>query len=211
MPEPDQPPEPNRVARRALKTRQRLLESALSVFTQHGIDACSIEGITEKADVGKGTFYRHFDGKRDILLCLVESATTDLVAALRELTLNQAALPEALNCLMAAVTAWGLRRPDGFRLLLQVQAILTVLPPNAAELRGPFMKVLAAIEDRVRPLAEVAVDEVGLRRVAMSVLSIPMGALALQQALLPSETTDTSEAMRSSVATALPQLLRCTV
>ena len=211
MPEPDQPPEPSRVARRALKTRQRLLESALSVFTQHGIDACSIEDITEKADVGKGTFYRHFDDKRDLLFCLAEAAATDLTTALREPSLEKAALPEALDHLMAAVTAWGLRRPDGFRLLLQVQAMLTVLPPNVAALRGTLMKVVVAVEERVRPLAATPTDADGLRHLAMSVLSIPFGALALQQALLPSETSDTTEAMRSSVAAALPQLLRCAV
>ncbi len=211
MPDPDQPPEPNRVARRALKTRQRLLESALSVFTQHGIDACSIEDITEKADVGKGTFYRHFDDKRDVLLSLAEAAAKDLVTALRETSLESAALPEALNRLMAAEAAWYHRRSDGFRLLLQVNAMLTVQPPNAAELRGPFITVIAAIEDLVRPLATAPADAAGLRRLAMAVLSVPFGALAFQQALFPGETSDTTAAMRSSVSAVLPQLLRCAV
>lgn len=135
----------------------------------------------------------------------------DLVSAIQEPSVDKATLPEALDHLMGAVAAWGLRRPDGFRLILQVQAMLTVLPPDASALRGLFMKVLAVVEDRLRPLATAPADATGLRRLAMSVLSIPMGALALQQALLPGETSDTMEAMRSSVASVLPQLLRCTV
>jgi len=181
------------------------------VFTQRGIDACSIEDITEKADVGKGTFYRHFDDKRDILHCLAEAAAKDLVTALRETALEKVALPEALNRLMAAEAAWVIRRPDGFRLLLQVQTLLTVQPPNASVLRGPFKTLLTAVEDLVRPLAPAPVDAAGLSQLAMAVLSAPLGALALQQALVPGETSDTTATLRSSVSAVLPQLLRCAV
>jgi len=55
-----EPDMPNRTQRRASKTRNRLLKAALSVFAEVGTDATTIEMITQRADLGKGTFYRHF-------------------------------------------------------------------------------------------------------------------------------------------------------
>jgi AcrR family transcriptional regulator len=43
--------------RRASATRQRLLDAARAVFAEKGLDLTSIGDITERADVGKGTFY----------------------------------------------------------------------------------------------------------------------------------------------------------
>ncbi|MHC4192589.1 MAG: TetR/AcrR family transcriptional regulator, partial [Planctomycetota bacterium] len=35
------------------------------------MDAATVEEITEKADVGKGTLYQHFSDKEDIVVTLV--------------------------------------------------------------------------------------------------------------------------------------------
>ncbi|MHC4244974.1 MAG: TetR/AcrR family transcriptional regulator, partial [Planctomycetota bacterium] len=62
----------NRSQKRASRTRKRLKEAALDVFSEKSVDAATVEEITEKADVGKGTLYQHFDDKEQIVITLVE-------------------------------------------------------------------------------------------------------------------------------------------
>lgn len=53
--------------RRVLKTRLALREAMLSLLTEHGWDDLSIQEICERANVGRSTFYLHFDSKDDLL------------------------------------------------------------------------------------------------------------------------------------------------
>jgi len=60
-----------RVERRKQQTRQALTQMALELFCEKGIYWTKIEDITEKADVGKGTFYQYFKAKEDLLRALL--------------------------------------------------------------------------------------------------------------------------------------------
>jgi AcrR family transcriptional regulator len=53
----------NRMQKRAKRTRKKLKEAALDVFSEKSVDAATVEEITEKADLGKGTLYQHFEDK----------------------------------------------------------------------------------------------------------------------------------------------------
>ncbi|MHC4412691.1 MAG: TetR/AcrR family transcriptional regulator [Planctomycetota bacterium] len=48
-------PGKNRVQKRAKRTRKKLKDAALDIFSEQSIDATTVQDITEKADVGKGT------------------------------------------------------------------------------------------------------------------------------------------------------------
>jgi Transcriptional regulator len=50
----------------AQRSRDALLETALSVFTTSGVDA-PVREIAEKAGVGVGTLYRHFPQRSDLI------------------------------------------------------------------------------------------------------------------------------------------------
>lgn len=211
MPDPDQPPEPSRAARRAQKTRQRLLDSALTVFSERGVDATAIEDITEHADVGKGTFYRHFTDKVAILTSLTEAAAKELSAAIREGTAHAASLSDALDRVLAAESAWLLRRPEAQRLLLQVQSLLAVRPHLLPGLNAPLQSLVSDVEAIVTPLLPPATDALAVRRLALAAVATPLGALAFQQATFGRDQTDMVEALRPMVVAALPQVLRCAV
>jgi AcrR family transcriptional regulator len=203
MPDSDQPPERGRAVRRAQKTRKRLLEAALSVFTQQGVDACSIEDITELADVGKGTFYRHFHDKAAILCTLTEAALLDLSTLLRDRVSNAGSLPEALDRIQTSEAGWCLKQAEGFRLLLQVQALLVVRPKALVSLHAPFRALVAGMEAVLRPLAPATTDEAALRRLVIGALATPFGTLALQQAMQDGEPRDAAEAAYPAIATVL--------
>lgn len=63
-----------RTQKRAVRTRNKLLKAGLSLFGESGMLGTTIEEITERADVGKGTFYRHFASKEDVFLALTHTA-----------------------------------------------------------------------------------------------------------------------------------------
>jgi len=48
--------------------KERLLQESLDLFINKGFDSTSIEDITVKAGVAKGTFYNFFEKKEDVLL-----------------------------------------------------------------------------------------------------------------------------------------------
>ncbi|MBW2391532.1 MAG: TetR/AcrR family transcriptional regulator [Deltaproteobacteria bacterium] len=83
MPQPDST---NRTNRRRLRTRAALLAAAREVFASQGVEASTIQDITEAADVAKGSFYNHFDSKHAILRAVAEETLAELARALDVLT-----------------------------------------------------------------------------------------------------------------------------
>ncbi len=51
----------------ALKTRQKLVDTAEKLLKTNGFNALSVEDITKNAGVAKGTFYVYFKHKEDIV------------------------------------------------------------------------------------------------------------------------------------------------
>jgi AcrR family transcriptional regulator len=61
-----------RGARRKRETRTRLLEAALKLMAEKGMEGVAINEITEAADVGFGSFYNHFESKEAIHAALTD-------------------------------------------------------------------------------------------------------------------------------------------
>jgi AcrR family transcriptional regulator len=57
----------SRHARRRLQTRNLLIQSTLQLVLEKGYDAISIQDITDRADLGRGTFYIHFKDKEEVV------------------------------------------------------------------------------------------------------------------------------------------------
>jgi len=58
--------------RKKEETRHRIFEAALSLFNEKGFDATTIDDITERADVAKGTFFNYFPRKEAVVEYLAE-------------------------------------------------------------------------------------------------------------------------------------------
>src|SRR5688500_7207579 len=63
---------PSRRERRSQAIREALVEAALRVMSKRGVYLTRIEDITEAADVAKGSFYGHFEGKDEILAAVID-------------------------------------------------------------------------------------------------------------------------------------------
>jgi TetR/AcrR family acrAB operon transcriptional repressor len=64
-----------RTKEEAAKTRQDLLDAALSVFSQKGYEATRLEDVAQVADVTRGAIYHHFGSKADLFMALIEDAS----------------------------------------------------------------------------------------------------------------------------------------
>jgi AcrR family transcriptional regulator len=83
----------------AARNRERLLIAAENLFSERGVDA-SVAEIATRAGVGKGTFFRHFASKDDLISAVVRVHVEELDAVGRNLTGAQdagAALLEFLS------------------------------------------------------------------------------------------------------------------
>jgi AcrR family transcriptional regulator len=60
-------PPVGRRERKAAETRERIFAAAIELFAKRGLHNVTIEQITERADVGKGTFFNYFANKDEVL------------------------------------------------------------------------------------------------------------------------------------------------
>ena len=56
-----------RQAQRRAETRGKIIKAARALFAEHSFEQVSVSQIVEAADVAKGTFYKYYDTKVDVL------------------------------------------------------------------------------------------------------------------------------------------------
>ncbi|NXY95172.1 TetR/AcrR family transcriptional regulator [Streptomyces sp. BR123] len=71
---PTSAPPSNRFERRRAETRGALVRAARQILAETGDTSVSIQVIAERADVGFGSFYNHFDSKTELFEAAVRDA-----------------------------------------------------------------------------------------------------------------------------------------
>jgi len=69
---------PNRFELRKERTRNALKQAAIDLILEKGYDEVTVEDITERADLGRGTFYIHFKDKEDIVWRIIREGIETL-------------------------------------------------------------------------------------------------------------------------------------
>jgi AcrR family transcriptional regulator len=72
---------PKSVDRRAQRTHQLLWRAFLEIMQEKGFTAMSIQEITERANVHRGTFYAHFADKHALLEAIIHEEFRDLLTS----------------------------------------------------------------------------------------------------------------------------------
>ena len=70
---------PRVAAERRARMRRKLVESALLVFAEKGVDASVIEDVIAAAGVSRGTFYNYFRTNADLLRAATEELGNEIV------------------------------------------------------------------------------------------------------------------------------------
>lgn len=66
--------------RRVNRTRRQLRNALMELILERGYNAVTVEDITDRADLGRTTFYLHFHDKEELLIESLEAIAEDLRA-----------------------------------------------------------------------------------------------------------------------------------
>lgn len=75
-------PEFEHLDRRVKKTKQALKESFISLLSEKGFQAVTVQDITKRADVNRATFYSHYQDKHDMLEQMIAEILQEFAEAI---------------------------------------------------------------------------------------------------------------------------------
>ncbi|MFC1676740.1 TetR/AcrR family transcriptional regulator [Planctomycetota bacterium] len=165
----------SRAQKRAKRTRKKLKEAALDAFSERGIDATTVEEITDKADVGKGTLYQYFDDKEEIVVILAEEAIEHLIKRIQSYESAPETLEDMLEHLLNAHYEFFVDSSEEFLLLFQGKLLLKLQSDTLDELEEPYLRYLAEIEDQLSTYLSPRIDPLKVRRLACAVAGFVFG------------------------------------
>lgn len=68
-----------RIDRRVQRTVQLLRDALIELSLEHGYDSVTIQDITDRANLGRATFYLHFRDKDELLLSTLQETADELL------------------------------------------------------------------------------------------------------------------------------------
>lgn len=116
-------PPANRRQKRQVRTRARLIKAAYEIMSDKGVSDTSIKEITDRADVGFGTFYNYFPSKdalaEQVLDCVIHNlgernrlATAKLTETDPVAVISNSVRLTAREMRTNAMWRWWLKRTD---------------------------------------------------------------------------------------------------
>lgn len=151
------PPGGKRDVNRKRRT-QAIATAALALFLEKGVETVTIDDIAREADVAKGSFYRYFEDKTELVVAIFEPMSRLMRDALSrcETALgaadDRAGLLRAYQGLAQDLIPIAIGHFDVVRLYLQENRA----PGHGA--RAPIRALALDIEKRAIRLTEIAID-----------------------------------------------------
>jgi AcrR family transcriptional regulator len=165
----------SRSRRRKNATRQKLLDAARAVFAERGLDLARIDEITERADVGKGTFYNHFGSKKKIIHETMRCMLSELVETVERRCHGITELPALLDALIGAHIEFFCTRWEDFVLYFQGRGDLILVDTYYPGIETPFDDYLASVERLVDGVIPARHSPAAMRRIACAVAGFVSG------------------------------------
>lgn len=137
----------------AARNRALLLSAAEDEFAEHGLEA-SMADIAQRAGVAKGTVFRHFATKEDLIIAVVGGHFATLIDVARQLL--DSADPGAALLEFLTVAAGALHQHD----LTVLQAVAQT-DEHVVALRDEVHASVDALVDRAREAGAVRSDVTG--------------------------------------------------
>ena len=103
--------------RRVIRTRQLLRDSLMSLILEKGYDAVTVQEITDRANLGRATFYLHYKDKEELLAQSLTDTFDQLVAQMGPLTQES----ELIGTPIGLVFTHAAENSDLYRVILSGQ------------------------------------------------------------------------------------------
>ncbi|NOK20603.1 TetR/AcrR family transcriptional regulator [Corallococcus carmarthensis] len=140
------------------KTRERVLQAAVRLFSRHGFDGTRVRALAEEADIAVGLLYSHFESKEAVLAALMQSSMLDVAHTLEAADRE----PTARGFVTALLTS-AVEMLDAHRDLWRLSQSLRHQPEVLARLKLPLEHFLGATQQRLeQALAARGVPEAGI-------------------------------------------------
>ena len=142
-------PRPTRTQRRAAANRQLVVDTAREIVAAEGVNALTLEGVAERADIAIQTIYNRVGGRSALLTAIAEQAMEESRVYM-DAAYEATGTPEDRMLLAAAAYArFARERPHEFRLLVEPPDEPEALARIAELTREQNAKLADAIRDAV--------------------------------------------------------------
>ena len=150
------------------------MEAARAVFAEKGIEPATIDSITDRADVGKGTFYYHFQDKGKLVGELIKDLLAELAEAIRAEVNSARKLETVLESIIQAHIGFFKDRWEDYAIYFQCRADFA-LAGSHRRIKPPFIDYLKCIERAVDTAIQRRVSPSNLRRIACAIAGFVSG------------------------------------
>jgi len=199
---------PTRHSRRANATRAKLIDAAHAVFSENGLDFASIDDITRRADVGKGTFYYHFRDRDDIIKTLISLIIEELLAVIDESCRNARGLKGVIAALLDAHIKFFCNRWEDFVLYFLGRSEL-LLEHGYEGIETPFMEYLNRVEEILARPIKCRISKSDLRRIACAVVGFVSGYYSFASIAAQDENVDKAfRSLRNAMVESLARFIQ---
>lgn len=147
-------PKARKLDRRAIRTRRALRDALVALILEKGYEAITVQDITDRADLNRGTLYLHYRDKQDLLLSSSVDAHAELTARFTPVAPNSLSLEHAerhLTLVFEHVAA----NADFYRVMLGENGV-AVFAKRLREIVAQVSLTRLADLARLRPIRPVA-------------------------------------------------------
>ncbi|WP_406675217.1 TetR/AcrR family transcriptional regulator [Nonomuraea sp. N2-4H] len=98
-------------------TRSRLIESALTLLREQGLEGVTLRAVGELAGLSRMAPYRHFADKKALLAAVAARVMTDIAAHIAAAVLPQSGQGERLRAFYRSYVEYAVEHPEEYRLV----------------------------------------------------------------------------------------------
>ncbi|HTL57871.1 MAG TPA: TetR/AcrR family transcriptional regulator [Candidatus Limnocylindrales bacterium] len=160
------------------RTKERILDAALHLFREKGLEATTTKEISKRAGIAEGTLFNYFETKEDLALYFFQKETQHLIEWFRsETRLQKAGLPEKLFAIIHRQLEYLEPYEDFigavFCRSLQPTSTLSPLSFESQELRLKYLRFIRGVLAETEAKGEIpAVGDIGAYAVGLFYLGI---------------------------------------
>lgn len=161
----------DRASKRKAEKRDRLLAAARKLFIQRGYHETRPQDIAREADVAHGTFYSHFNDKREIFLAFASEAQEDLNQYCLSHIPAVKSFEEYLHYSLTAIQEFAEQNPGLLRSALVDTKVFDPTDSTAKVVRGKFASGFVKVLEVAKEAGELY-DEVDPELMAHAMIGL---------------------------------------